>query len=909
MDFWLQNLTPEEAVIVPTRSLATLLSEQLADYHLSQNRAVWEKPNILLWSDYVQNLWHLNQARIAAVTGAHALITPQQSLLLWTQVIERSRKQDQELTLLNVQQTAKAVQRSWRLMNDWLVNAQAIQKDPAADTSQFINWVNEYQQLLRKRGLLDESLLIQALINSDCEFSFKKVTWYCYDLITATQNSLNNVAKSKGVEVERLDSQPTKNQKKTHRSFEDVHSELTQTLLSARLRFEQDPDLSINIVVPDLQHRRAEVEEIAKQVFYPSLSPLELQRNSNVYRFSLGEPLQKWSAIELSNLLIKLIKNRIKLSEFSFIVRNRFLRFSKQNCQQWREFDQWLRKKRFSAISVNELVSLYQQHLDEKQDQSEPVLLTKLQEIVTNLDQIKQDLAETKQRSGYAALSFSQWTEYFANWLNVWGWTTSIAGEEMSSVQYQLQQRWNSLLKEYSSLDAVQGQAGLQRAVEVLQQMTFDAVFQPQAVASPILISGVYEAIGQKADICFLTGMDQSYPTPAKNDAFIPGRLLVKSGYPEAAAVSSYQQAKKVTHSLTSQAQELFVSYARQSPIDGEVINRASTLFQGNIFNNIKPPAKAPNRVTKTIYQDTSGPAWPQGEDVSGGVKVFENQSNCAFKAFVSHQLGFIPNEEHEFGLDPLDRGSVVHKLLENIWEELQTQENLLSLTEAELALLVEKNINLTIEFYKGEINEEKFKLLKLEKLRLKRLLNSWLDVEKNRPQGFTVIEKEEKRYSEFSGIKFRYTIDRLDVLDDGRSVLVDYKTGYVAKKDWQGDRIKSPQLPLYALALNKVKKKDVSGISFANIKQSDSKYEFLSESGIFKTSSHIDKKNEESWLASSARWTEVFEQLATDFLTGDAKVNPIDEKTCEYCDLSSICRISQLREQSQDCRDPKESA
>ena len=116
MESWLQNLSSDTAIIVPTRSLANTLSERIAQDHLISDIAVWESPNILLWSDYLKLLWQLNQNQIADYNQAHSLITTQQSLLLWTQVIEKSRRKEQELTLLNVQQTAKAVQRSWRLI-------------------------------------------------------------------------------------------------------------------------------------------------------------------------------------------------------------------------------------------------------------------------------------------------------------------------------------------------------------------------------------------------------------------------------------------------------------------------------------------------------------------------------------------------------------------------------------------------------------------------------------------------------------------------------------------------------------------------------------------------------------------------------------------------------------------------
>jgi ATP-dependent helicase/DNAse subunit B len=43
--------------------------------------------------------------------------------------------------------------------------------------------------------------------------------------------------------------------------------------------------------------------------------------------------------------------------------------------------------------------------------------------------------------------------------------------------------------------------------------------------------------------------------------------------------------------------------------------------------------------------------------------------------------------------------------------------------------------------------------------------------------------------------------------------------------------------------------------------------------------------------------WKENIEQLARDFLSGHAEVDPSDyPKTCQYCGLESLCRIAENR-------------
>ena len=901
MDQWIQNLDQDTVVIVPTRSLANNLNEQIAAEKLAQGIAVWEAPTVVLWRDYLHELSQHNRI----YWGERASFTPitqQQSLLLFTQVIAATRREEQSLTLLNVQQTAKTVQRSWRLMHDWGISIEKLSNDHVADTQQFIHWVSAYQDLLIKRGFVDDQLLAKQLLQTKLIAPYKKIIWYAYDLMTFQQTSFVDRQLDNGIDIEYQKATQPVEQNKSCYAYSDQQQELLSTLTDAKMLIEQNKNATINIVIPDLQHRQELVRELARDVFYPGLSPLHLQQNNSVYRFSLGEPLKQWPAIETALTLIDALKNRLKVADLRFILRNRFLRQCQTHSVEARVFDHWLNRQRMNVVSVDKLATYYQQCLLEHQQREKPIkqngFLEFLQSIEQSLTQLHNTLAERKEKDGYAALSFTDWIQHISEWLNLWGWSTSIAGEEMNSVQFQLAQRWQSLLKEFSELTTVQQQTGMSRALEILQQMSHDAVFLPKAPASPILISGLYEAIGRSVDVCFLTGMDDQYPQPAQSDPFIPSRLLHESGYPEASTQDSFQQAVKVIHSLLNPAQTVAISYARHKQSEGEIQYSQSALFRDSDFSLKTNTEKCDiSNVTLEQYQDRTGPAWPQGQIVEGGSSIFKNQSNCAFKAFITHQLKFDTDDEVEFGLDSLDRGNIVHLLLERLWERLQTQATLKSLSQDERMTTVEAVVQEVTTNTELSLSDDKKVLLQFEKPRLVSLLMGWLELELKRPTEFSVVEREETDFAVFAGIRFRYSIDRLDMLSDGRTVIIDYKTGNVARKDWLGERIKEPQLPLYALAHDEKKRTPTSGIAFASVKHNESRIISLCEESIFNSGKKaITEENE--WFENRADWPDIFTKLAEDFLAGDAQVNPIDEKTCDYCDLQSVCRVSQLRKQ-----------
>src|SRR5690606_11198928 len=56
--------------------------------------------------------------------------------------------------------------------------------------------------------------------------------------------------------------------------------------------------------------------------------------------------------------------------------------------------------------------------------------------------------------------------------------------------------------------------------------------------------------------------------------------------------------------------------------------------------------------------------------------------------------------------------------------------------------------------------------------------------------------------------------IDRVDQLNNGELLLIDYKTGSPKAKSWLGERPDEPQLPLYAVS----SQEPVAAIAFAQI-------------------------------------------------------------------------------------------
>ncbi len=166
--------------------------------------------------------------------------------------------------------------------------------------------------------------------------------------------------------------------------------------------------------------------------------------------------------------------------------------------------------------------------------------------------------------------------------------------------------------------------------------------------------------------------------------------------------------------------------------------------------------------------------------------------------------------------------------------------------------------------------------------------MSRWLEVEAGRaPFEVERLEGGAQRAS-FGGVEFTVRIDRVDRLEDGARVLIDYKSGS-AVADWRGDRPDNPQLPIYALLLPQ----SLVAVAYGRINASECSFVAEAErGGIFKPNALRTKlEGMESLAALRGVWSRRIERLAAEFAAGRAVVDPIPE-ACESCHLHGLCRV-----------------
>jgi probable DNA repair protein len=363
-------------------------------------------------------------------------------------------------------------------------------------------------------------------------------------------------------------------------------------------------------------------------------------------------------------------------------------------------------------------------------------------------------------------------------------------------------------------------------------------------------------------------------------------------------------------------ASQLLARYA--AAVDSLVMSTAlaadgAPLLPSPYLGDVPGPETAPapgerawrrRRETLTLetVADSRAPA-VGGEGVRGGAGLLESQAACPFRAFARYRLRLAAPEEPVTGLTALERGVLLHGALYSLWGSLGDSGTLAGLDGPARR----RQCEASAEAAMGALRPERRQVvggacLALEQARLADTLAAWLDLEAARPQPFAVIAREEPVELMLAGLVLNLKLDRVDRLEDGGELVIDYKSGSTRLAGIFRERIDSPQLPLYSMARGPA----LNGVAYAQLRPRDLR---LLAAGVGEGLADLEKNLGkylagdpvvEDWEGLRSAWRERLAALAGEVMAGEAAVEP-SANACRHCDLASLCRIGTLGESAGD--------
>jgi ATP-dependent helicase/nuclease subunit B len=484
--------------------------------------------------------------------------------------------------------------------------------------------------------------------------------------------------------------------------------------------------------------------------------------------------------------------------------------------------------------------------------------------------------------------------------------TTSWPGERaLTSAGYQVLQRWQRSVDDSASLGFNGRVVSWQNYLRDLERVMNESLFAPESQGAPILIAGPAESAGLTADaVWFLGANEDGWPQSGATHPLLPLAVQREAGMPHAAPQVDWDLAAAMTRRLLSSASEVNFSFARQSAgvdkrpsqIIAQLAGEAHTLP-----DELLTPAH-PDPITEVLTDAGSVP-FPPGAAM-GGSGILTSQSQCAFKAFAIGRLGAEGWEQAEAGLTAQERGLLLHEVMHRIWGGPPAGIR----SHAELAAI--SNLNAFVAGHVGLALREKApvrardnmppRYLELEAERLTALIVEWLCYERSRVP-FAVEQTETIVNPTIAGISLQLRLDRVDRLNDGSLLVVDYKTGDDKPSKWDLPRPEDVQLPLYAEFAVDPALGEVGGLVFAKLRAGKCEFQGKVRTARgtirsdLRTTTNLVKKplTQEDMIA----WRDEIVWLAEDFLAGRADVDPRKyPETCDRCEFHALCRIQEIR-------------
>ncbi len=855
-----------------------------------RNRALglasWRPAAVMAWDTWAAGLW-----RGLVVEGqvSEIVLNRTQEHAVWKLLLE---SEEELATLRSVESLAEMTMEAWRLLcaydGERRLQGAAVSEDSRA----FRRWARMFERLCGSEGFIAqaqvEGALRRVVEEGKAGGLAGEVVLVGFDRLTPAQMGLVEALRGVGMAVGEF-RVGVGSASRMLVAAADEREELSVAARWVRGVLEERPGARVAVVVPGLEERRAEIDRVFREVLAPELEDIAARDDAAPYEFSVGRALAGVPMVAVALDLLRWAVGALPLERVSGLLLSPYFGMVEEERGARAAFDAFELRKARVLRPEGPLEWLIVQVAKAKRRGSLSGLmgtLRAMRSVVLN------------RLSGDAERSHVEWTVRMGELLDAAGWG---AGDE-DSLAFQTRRKWESVLDELATADFDGVKVGFGMALEELEWIARHTMFAPESREAPVQVMGPLEAAGSTFDaLWFLGAGDLSWPMAVRGSSLLPWQLQRELGVPGTDVARDAEDARRMTERIAGSAGAVVFSYAKET---AEGRQRPSPALGGLGLEardavGLVSEAVARARVGLEEIEDGLGVLPLPDQVIHGGAQILQAQAACGFRAFAERRLWATELESADLGMDARESGNVVHRALELFWNEVRTQQALKAMPSDERDGLLRECIEDALSRVDA-VSETVWDAayLDMQRERLRRLLQQWLELEMARPPFEVKLSERKIDDARIGPLRLNVRVDRVDVVD-GAEVIIDYKTGHATPNDWLTDRPDAPQLPLYAVLSEGP---EMQGVAFGLVRAGKNMElkGYAGRDGILTKAAKLRLPLE----AQVDEWRRVLTRLAEEFHAGEARVAPKKyPATCRHCAQRLLCRldVSTLEEELED--------
>lgn len=819
----LSSIQDDDTIIVANNRQALAFKRTI----IEQLGAV-KMPSIHSYPAFLKKTWsQLNPKSSLRLLSDHEL------RILFSELINKCATQNPEAV------TDEAI-KCYRLMKTHFISKEKIINYHSSPGVLFVSWIDELSEIKKQSQLIDSSDLFLKMKQTLKESTLMG-SYYHYGIKKPTpeQSELFDLLKSQELELSQTND--------AHRaiSHPTIEMELQAIAEWSRAKSAKNPQHQIAVVIPNLNELQHKVSLIFDGVFGSHTT----ETQQKPFNISLGNSLSKYPLIrhlfKVIGLSNEIMKGSIELDNLCRVISSPYIKGANIEANK-------------RSLLINKLLSRGKNQFTIKQ----------LIVLMTDCPILKEQILSISQITNKRRAPSENWLESLYQLLDIWAFGSDRA---LSSSEYQLFEKFQNESLILNKNPALSQQMTFEECVDLLRKH-FDAViFQPQSGDANIHILGALEAEELHFDAAWVSNMTSDFlPGVVKFPLFIPANVCSEFHLPSSTFDLIQTNAVGTFSKLKGLSDEVHFSFAETNDGREQI---ATPLLDFEPCAEIAPIA--PQEQALTNVKDACAPQL-KNTAIKQGVQTLQDQMSCPFKGFV-RRLQIQEFESNHLGLNRAEQGVLIHKILETIFTEISTAKELKELSDESINRLVESHTQNAI----GTTDQN---YQTIEKDRITRVIKQYLLLEEQRTD-FTVVATESVVEVCIEGLSFTTKLDRMDQLENGDKLIIDYKTGLSALSQITGKVIEQAQLPIYAIS------NEVDGVAFAQINASECVFKAVARDREILPSSKQAQTKMPDWDAQLSTWQETLSKASLNFQHGVADVLP-EKNACNYCDYDLLCRV-----------------